>query len=125
MRIEIILFLIVCFLSGDIDGQDSINERVLFLGITPLNLIEPITNTIELVGEYKVNLKYSFEVKFGVPFFKRYKHNTWRNEGKYYEIKLGAKRVISWRPKWHKQREHNYVGLELFQLNHIFSRFND
>lgn len=108
-------------------AQNITNPKGFSIGFTPLNLIEPVTNTFELVGEYNINKKYSVELKVGLPvgqFFNPIGKNAyWKymsENGSYYELKAGIKRLMLG-GKFSKL----YIGAEINYLNNKYTKTND
>lgn len=123
----LILFLLSCFITGNAQSDEPIqedkNKRYIAIGVTPLNLFEPITPTLEGTVDFKISKRVIIEGKFGLQSFKMYNTNRGDNverlDDKYHELKLGIKlNTIAG-----SERESNlYFGFEYLRLNHSFRR---
>lgn len=113
-------------------AQNPIQEKGFSIGVSPLNLIEPVTNTFELVGEYAINAKYRIELKAGLPvgqFFNPLgKKAYWRNmheTGNYYELKAAVKRMFLYKDFFSKIPYQMSFNLEVNYLNNKYVKTDD
>jgi len=112
-------------------AQEEKTIKGFSIGVTPLNLLEPVTNTFELVGEYLLNEKYSVELKIGLPVGQYFnpigKKAYWsymHESGNCYELKLGVKKFFISK-SLRKKRNQLYLNLEMSYLKNNFTNTND
>lgn len=119
----------------NVSAQETSFQKEISLGITPLNLIEPITPTFELVGGFRFHKKYEVEAKVGLPvgqwyqstdFLGGFDDNEYSKEGQYAEFKFGLKRAIKTTTSATGQiRPSSFIGLEYFHHLHKYSEYDD
>lgn len=105
-------------------GQIEIEKtNHLFIGMTPLNLIEPITPTLEFAAEVQIDNRLALEAKYGFQFekFSFFGKNGRLNE-KYFEAKFALKYKL--RSKRSRRGSSSYIGLEYFLVSHKYDKSN-
>ena len=85
------LTLCAVFFCGSIWAQtNSGDQNYLAIGFTPLNLIEPITSTIETTLDFQMANGLNLELRYGFPFLAG-KNQKGRINNQYYEFKAGIR----------------------------------
>ena len=101
-------------------------EKINFIsiGITPFNMIEPITPTFETAVEVHLRQRVNFEVRYGLPFFNTSNIHPVKQEENYSEFKAGIKYRLT--PNRHGSlRSYLYLAWEYFHVDDRYIYQND
>ena len=124
MKIKIALLSIVqlFYFNALLAQAQQETYRHISIGITPLNLIEPRTSTLESVAEFRWKHIWAVEAKYGLKLTsinRWYQYNA-ELDDKYYEMKIGGKYYDEKLLKLFNR----YYGLEYFHLNRRYDKIN-
>lgn len=125
---NILLGIFIFLFVNPVLGQDKSSKlNYLSIGITPFNLIDPYTPTLEGVVELQVNNQVNLEAKYGLHFDMigyLFNEENRSKKGKYYEAKFAIKYLMK-KNEGQPGYFTGYLGLEYFVLNQKTIKEND